>query len=95
MEASKAQVFGDSFIGTRLEMRGDEWTVKWSFPGDSGVEEDCFLVLINATDERYDLHYEEYHDGENEDGEIVGYPDGEPYSVTVRREEQAEDEEVK
>jgi hypothetical protein len=91
MEVSKAQAFGDSFIGTRLRISGRDWVVDRSFPGDSGAEDDSWLVLTGEGGESFHLHYQDYDDGElAETGELIEYPDGQPESVRVRREQNKE-----
>ena len=93
----KAQEFGDSFIGTGLRIDDRDWVVVRSYPGDSGAEDDCYLVIRTAN-QREVIHYQDYDEGEIAGGyggdplagKLIEYPDGEPPSVTERRRDQKE-----
>lgn len=95
---SSAQEFGDSFIGTELRIDDRDWMVVRSYPGDSQAEDDCYLVIRTAN-QREVIHYQDYDEGEITEryggdplaGKLIEYPDGEPHSVTVRRQEQEVD----
>lgn len=90
---TNASSFGDSFIGTKLTINGQNWEVVGSEPGDSMAEDDCFLHLQNENGETAHIHYQDYDEGDILGqypgdplaGNKIEYPDGEPESVRVRR----------
>jgi len=96
--ASNTEQFAKSFIGTRLIIDNKNWTITNFYDGDTNAEEDCWFILSDGKN-NIEIHYEDYDEGQifspedyYLDGKLIEYPDGEPPSVSIRREEQKKEE---